>query len=75
MESILVAYSDHILKPIILNLCRNGEPVTAQQIAEHSSVPVRTVQRSIERLLSKNEIVIVGGAGRRWGSIYASSER
>lgn len=66
-----MAYTDFILKPVILDMSRGKEPITARMIADKTSIPHGTVKNSIKRMLENGTIKRVGGKGRKHGHVYS----
>jgi len=69
MDSVFMAYSDRIVKPLLLKYSRRG-PVTCKQISEIADIPHATVRSCIRRMLDNKQIVR-NGKGRKWGYVYS----
>jgi len=68
MDSVFMAYSDRIVKPLLLKHSRRG-PVTCKQISKIADIPHATVRSCVTRMLANNQI-IRKGKGRKWGYRY-----
>jgi DNA-binding IscR family transcriptional regulator len=68
METTFMAYSDQIIKPLLLKYSKRG-PVTLKTISEAHDIPVPTMRDSINRMLKHNQIARKG-KGRKAGYRY-----
>jgi len=68
MDYIFMAYSDQIIKPILLKLSKRG-PITCKTVSEMANIPHGTVRCSVKRMLDNNQIARKG-KGRKWGYRY-----
>lgn len=66
---IMGAYTDHIIRPVLLQLSETEDTVTYTMIAEETGIPYYTIKHSVHRMLKRGEIAREGG-GRRWGYKY-----
>lgn len=69
---VMGAYTDHIIKPVLLRLSQESETVTYSRVAEETNIPYSTIKHSVKRMLEKGEISRKG-KGRRWGYRYDES--
>lgn len=68
MEVIFMAYSERLIKPVLLDLS-SDRPVTLTEVAEYIDMPYRTVYYSVQRML-KAQIITRKGKGKKGGYQY-----